>query len=126
MKFQHLVVAAISAIFLSGCATPEQIAKQPVTGKFESSLSAKALANCIDNNAENMFYAGAFRSKVRDTGSEPIKVIVYSNAEYVAAVVEVTSANKGSIALFRFGGAAEFDEGISPGSVLKKFVTKCE
>lgn len=120
------IVLLILVFSLFGCATPEQILRQPVAGKYESSLSAKMLANCIDNNAENRFFAGAFRSKIRDNGDGTFQVIVYANANYVSAVVEITSTQRGSIALFRFGGASEIDESMSPGSVFKKYVAGCD
>lgn len=123
MKYLIYLVVLFAVV---GCATPEQIAKQEVAGKFESLLSAKKLANCIDRNAENRFFAGAFRSKVRDTGTEPLEVVVHANADYVSAVVEVRSTATGSLALFRFGGASELDEKVTPGSVLKRYVAGCE
>ncbi len=118
--------AWVSGLMLVGCATPGDIARQEVAGRFESSLSAKMLANCIDRNAENRLFAGAFRSKIRDTGVEPIEVVVMANAGYVSALVEIKSAGTGSTALFRFGGAAEMDEAMSKGSVLRKYAAGCD
>lgn len=119
-------LAACAALFgMVACATPDQIAKQPVSGVFTSSLSPKKLASCIDRNAENRVWAGAFRSKVRDDGTEPITVIVHASTGWVSTIAEVRSANDGSKAEFRFGGAAQLDEALKPGSVMNVYVAGC-
>jgi hypothetical protein len=93
-------IAISLTALVASCATPDQIAKQPVAGSFTSAMSAKKLAACVDHNAENRFFAGAFRSKVRDSGEEPIVVVVHANADYVSTVVEIRSTQSGSVALF--------------------------
>lgn len=123
MKWMSMVVAGA---LLVGCASPGAIAKQPVAGRFESKLSAKRLAGCIDANGENLLWAGAFRSKIRDTGDEPIVVIVEeAGNKYIAAVVHVATRDQGSRAEFRFGGAVEFDERIWPGKWQNRLVSGC-
>ena len=113
----------LAVALLAGCASPAQIEKQAVAGRFESKLSAKRLAGCIDTNGENLLWAGAFRSKTRDVGDEPIVVVVEEvGNKYVAAVVHVFTRDTGSLAEFRFGGAVEFDEKIWPGKWKDRLV----
>lgn len=51
---------------------------------------------------------------------------VLARAGYVSTLVAVTSTETCSRALFRFGSPAEFDEAMSRGSDLRKYVAGCE
>lgn len=108
---------------LAACAGPEEIAKQPVTARFESALSATKLASCIGANGEKLgWMAGIYRSKIRDTGDEPIVVIVEDGANSYAAVAmaNVVTRAQGSAAEFRFRGLGD-----PAGIAFKRLVAGC-
>lgn len=119
---RHGLMASLAFLF-AACAGPEEIAKQPVAGRFESALSARQLAGCIDANGWKLGWGpGIYRSKMRDTGDEPIIVVVEDSANRyaVVAIVSVTTHVGGSAAEFRFRGL-----GGPTGIALNRLVADC-
>ena len=95
----------IIAIFLSyGCATRSDLLGDGVRGIFQSTRQPKLLAVCIDRNADGYAY-GALESKIIDTGTEPLEVVI-RNGPGQWAVVQIAAVPGGSIATFYLGGAA--------------------
>lgn len=99
VKFTVLIAA-----LLAGRASPSEVLKDGVEAKFESAKPAPGLAICIDRNADD-FARGSLRSKVVNSGIEPIEVLI-RNGNFIYGVVQVTTTAEGSAARFRFGGIA--------------------
>jgi hypothetical protein len=114
-----LKLTPLIAFLLSGCASPSEVLKDGVEAKFDSAKTAPALAICIDRNADD-YARGSLRSKVVNSGTEPIEVLV-RNGNFIYAVVQVTTAQVGSSARFRFGGIA-----ILPQTSLEAMTKSCE
>lgn len=107
------------AALLAGRASPSEVLKDGVEAKFESSKSAPGLAICIDRNADD-YARGSLRSKVVNSGIEPIEVLI-RNGNFIYAVVQVTTTADGSAARFRFGGIA-----ILPQTSMEAMTKSCE
>ena len=130
VKFTVLVAA-----LLAGCASPSEVLKDGVEAKFKSekvdvrvghkALSVeirdgeKCLAIYIDRNADD-YARGSLRSKVVNSGIEPIEVLI-RNGNFIYGVVQVTTTAEGSAARFRFGGIA-----ILPQASLEAMTKSCE
>lgn len=116
-------LAASLVCLLAACAGPEDVSKQPVAGRFESALSARKLAECIDANGVNLGWApGIYRSKIQPTGDEPIVVIVEDtvNSFAVVAMINVVTHAGGSAAEFRVRGLGD-----PAGVWLRRLVAGC-
>jgi hypothetical protein len=109
----------VPLLLIGGCATPSTILDQPVYGTFRSTKDSLALAACIDQNA-NDFALNSLQSAISNTKSEPITVLI-RNGSFIGAVVQVTSASKGSTADFRFGGGLA----IAPDSAFNRLTKNC-
>jgi hypothetical protein len=114
VKFTSLI-----SVLLAGCASPSEVLKDGIKAKFESAKTAPGLASCIDRNADD-YARGSLRSKVVNSGTEPIEVRI-RNGNFIYAVVQVTTAQVGSSARFRFGGIA-----ILPQASLEAMTKNCE
>jgi hypothetical protein len=101
---KSLSAGLIATALLSGCATHGDILGAGVRGKFQSTQSPMALAQCIDRNADS-FALGSLRSKIVNTGKEPLEVVILNGATHWA-IVHVSAIGEGSTADFYLGGVA--------------------
>lgn len=98
------VLVAIFATQLIGCATHSEVVADGVRGSFRSMRTPMDLAVCIDRNADS-FAFGSLRSKVVNTGKEPLEVVILNGAAQWA-IVHIRANSNGSAADFYLGGSA--------------------
>jgi len=108
---------ALSLIHLVGCATHSEVVADGIRGSFRSMRAPIDLAVCIDRNADS-FALGSLRSKVVNTGKEPIEVAIF-NGPTQWAIVHIRATSNGSTADFYLGGGALLTPQTSVESVTK-------
>lgn len=91
-------------VSLIGCATYIDAVNGGVRDTFTSSKSPVDLAVCIDRNIVG-FGLGAHHSKIRNTGVEPIEVIVLNGVDHYA-VAQIKVTGQGSAASIYLAGVA--------------------
>ena len=102
MKTKKWMLYAIVAALLTGCSSTREVLENGKALTFKSTKTAALLASCIDRNTDSE----RLHTSIKNTGLEPIEIIVRTGGGYVHSVVQVKSANVGSIASFHFGGVA--------------------
>jgi len=121
MKIKILMAFVIAAL-LGGCATRSEIVKMGARDRFVSSLKPLNLAMCIDRNVDENSALGSLRSKVIDPGTEPVEVVVM-NGPTTHSVVQISTFEGGSVALFYYGGVASI---APPGYVYQMMSKGCQ
>ncbi|MCX7208169.1 MAG: hypothetical protein NT086_19735 [Proteobacteria bacterium] len=118
MKKQAITIIAVT--LLNACATHTDILKNGPYSAFTSKLSPLALAVCIDRNADS-YALGSLRSKVVNTGKEPIEVVILNGPAHWA-IAHIKTMGTGSSADFYLGGGAT----ITPKSSIEAMTLGCE